>query len=48
MAVAAGLTGNVVASDDRTPIGVISTLDLVGSLADCLEGREAGELPDGR
>ena len=38
----------VVASDDRTPIGVVSTLDLVGSLADCLEAREARELRDGR
>ena len=30
----------VVASDGATPVGVISTLDLVGSLADCLEARD--------
>jgi CBS domain-containing protein len=30
----------VVASDGEAPIGVISTLDLVGSLADCLEARD--------
>ena len=33
----------VVAADGRTPIGVVSTLDLVGGLADCLEAREARE-----
>jgi len=38
----------VVAADDETPVGVVSTLDLVGSLADCLELREARELHDGR
>jgi CBS domain-containing protein len=30
----------VVASDGQTPVGVVSTLDLVGSLADCLEARD--------
>jgi CBS domain-containing protein len=30
----------VVSSDGMTPIGVVSTLDLVGSLADCLEARD--------
>lgn len=30
----------VVASDGETPVGVVSTLDLVGSLADCLEARD--------
>jgi CBS domain-containing protein len=30
----------VVSSDGLTPIGVVSTLDLVGSLADCLEARD--------
>ena len=30
----------VVAADGETPIGVISTLDLVGSLADLLEARD--------
>lgn len=36
----------VVASDGPTPIGVLSTLDLVGSLADCLAAREGGEQLD--
>ena len=30
----------VVSADGDTPIGVISTLDLVGSLADLLEARD--------
>lgn len=30
----------VVAADGETPIGVVSTLDLVGSLADLLEARD--------
>jgi CBS domain-containing protein len=32
----------VVGADGQTPIGVVSTLDLVGSLADCLEARATG------
>jgi CBS domain-containing protein len=32
----------VVASDGDTPIGVVSTLDLVGTLADLLEARNGG------
>jgi CBS domain-containing protein len=30
----------VVAADGQTPVGVVSTLDLVGILADCLEARD--------